>query len=167
MIRSVSIKNAVKDAIEIFQFDQWLRFYFVTQKGDDLWIEIPDENMKQIQDDQPQLHRLADLVNNAPTDYQRAQENVCSYVAARLDGQKYEATVLPQVFDNATFKVEMYIFNLWLKMHEQHLDEAFMTFKEWLEMYEGWNALDEVKEYRQKLVDQGMDPGTPACNTAQ
>ena len=167
MIRSVSVKNAVKDALEIFQFDQWLRFYFVEQKGEELWIKVPDDVMVWIKEEYPAMHRLADLVNDAPTDYQRSQENVCSYVAARLDGQKYEATVLPQVFDNSTFKVEMYIFNVWLKMHEKHLEEAYMDFSEWIDMYEGWNSLDEVKEYRAKLVESGTDPGTPECDTAQ
>jgi len=168
MIRSVSVKNAVQDALEIFQFDQWLRFYFVEQKEEEnLWIEIPDDVMAQIKEDHPALHRLADLVNNAKTDYKRAQENVCAYVGARLDGQKYEATVLPQVFDNSTFKVEMYIFNVWLKMHEPHLDEEYMNFEGWMEMYEGWNSMDEVKEYRAKLVQSGTDPGSPVCDTAQ
>ncbi len=167
MIRSVSIKNAVKDAVEVFQFDQWIRFYFVKQKGEELWIEIPDDVIKHLQDDLPHLHRFADLVNNAATDYKRSQDNVCSYIAARLDGAKYEKTVLPQVFDNATFKIEMYIFNVWLKMHEQHLDEKYMAFPEWLEMYEGWNSMDEVIEYRNKLMEAGTDPATPECTTAQ
>lgn len=167
MIRSVSIKNAVKDALEIFQFDQWLRFYFVVEKDGGLWIEIPDDAMEYINTEYPEMHRMADMVNNAVIDYKRSQENVCSYVAARLDGQKYEATILPQVFDNSIFKVEMYIFNVWLKMHEQHLDEEYMNFDGWLEMYQGWNDLDEVKEYRAKLVESGTDPGMPACGTAQ
>ncbi len=74
MIRSVSIKNAVKDALEIFQFDQWLRFYFVVEKNDGLMIEIPEDVLNQIHEDHPELHRLADLVNNAVTDYKRSQE---------------------------------------------------------------------------------------------
>ncbi len=167
MIRSVSVKSAVKDAIEIFQFDQWLRFYFVKQDGEELRIEVPDEVMNQIKEDHPALYRLADLVNDAVTDYKRAQENVCAYVGARLDGQKYEATVLPQVFDSPAFKIEMYIFNIWLKMHEPHLDEDYMNFAGWLEMYDGWNSMEEVKQYRAKLVQTGTDPGTPACDTSQ
>jgi len=168
MIRSVSVKNAVKDALEIFQFDQWLRFYFVTQKGEELWIDIPDDVLSALeQGEKGYLHRFADLVNDAITDYKRSQDNVCAYIASRLDGQKYEKTVLPQVFDNATFKVEMYIFNVWLKMHEQHLDEEYLDFDGWMEMYEGWNSMDEVKEYRAKLVESGTDPGTPECSTAQ
>ncbi|MGL1862766.1 MAG: hypothetical protein OCC46_09630 [Pseudodesulfovibrio sp.] len=167
MIRSVSVKNAVKDAIEIFQFDQWLRFYFVTKKDDKLWVEIPDDALAKIKENHIEMFRFADMVNNAETDYQIAQDNVCSHVAARLDGQKYESLVLPQVFDNATFKIEMYIFNVWLKMHEPHLDEEYMDFAGWLEMYEGWNSMDEVKEYRAKLVDTGTDPGSPACETKQ
>lgn len=167
MIRSVSVKNAVKDTLEIFQFDQWIRFYFVKDKDGELWIEIPDDVLAAIKEYDSNLHRFADMVNNAVTDYRRSQDNVCSFVASRLDGQKYEKTVLPQVFDNSTFKVEMYIFNVWLKMHEQHLDEGYMSFQEWMEMYDGWNSLDEVQEYRAKLVESGTDPGTPECGTAQ
>ncbi len=167
MIRSVSIKNAVKDTVEIFQFEQWVRFYFVVEKDDKLWIKIPDEVMADMKENNPAFHRFADTVNDAPVDYQRSQDNLCTYVAARLDGQKYETTVLPQVFDNATFKVEMYIFNVWLKMHEKHLDEAYLAFEEWMEMYKGWNDLDEVKEYRRKLVLNGTAPGVPTCDTTQ
>lgn len=167
MIRSVSVKSAVKDALEIFQFDQWLRFYFVKEKDGELWIEIPDDVMAEIEEKHSALHRFADLVNNAVTDYQRSQENVCSYVAARLDGQKYETTVLPQVFDNAIFKVEMYMFNVWINMHEKHLDGEYLNFEDWMKMYEGWNSMDEVKEYRDKLVESGADPQIPPCDTTQ
>jgi hypothetical protein len=52
-------------------------------------------------------------------------------------------------------------------MHEPHLDEAFMDFAEWMEMYEGWTSLDEVKEYRTKLLESGTDPQVPTCGTAQ
>ncbi|QGY38895.1 hypothetical protein GM415_01660 [Pseudodesulfovibrio cashew] len=167
MIRSVSVKSAIKDALKVFQFDQWVRFYFVVEKGEELWIEIPQEVLDALKEDDPDMHRYADLINNAITDYNRSQENVCSYIAGRLDGQKYEQTVLPQVFDNSTFKVEMYIFNVWLKMHEPHLDEEYMDFAGWMEMYDGWNSLDEVKAYRAKLVESGTDPQVPDCTTAQ
>ena len=167
MIRSVSVKNAVKDALEIFQFDQWIRFYFVEEKDEKLWIRIPEDILAGLKETHPSFHSFADLVNDAVTDYKRSQENVCSFVAARLDGQKYEATVLPQVFDDATFKVEMYMFNVWLKMHEAFLDEEYKDFEGWMEMFEGWNSMDEVKEYRAKLVKSGMDPQIPACDTTQ
>jgi len=167
MIRSVSVKSAVRDALEIFQFDQWIRFYFIKQKGEELWIEIPKEIIAELEEKDSHLHNYADMVNEAATNYTRSQENVCSYIASRLDGQKYEQTVLPQVFDNATFKVEMYMFNVWLKMHESHLDEEYMNFEGWMEMYEGWNSMDEVQEYRTKLVDSGTDPQIPECSTKQ
>lgn len=167
MIRSVSVKTAVKDALEIFQFDQWIRFYFVVEKNEELWIEIPDEVIAELKEKKPTFHGFADMVNNAVTDYKRSQDNVCSFVAARLDGQKYEATVLPQVFDDATFKVGMYMFNVWLKMHETHLDEEYMDFDGWMEMFSGWNSMDEVQEYRAKLMASGMDPQIPACDTTQ
>lgn len=167
MLRSVSVKNAVRDAVEIFQFDQWIRFYFVVEKDGQLHIAIPEDRMREIREQFPALYPFADMVNDSPLDYKRSQDNVCSFVASRLDGEKYEPTVLPQVFDNAKFKVEMYLFNVWQKMHEPHLDEGYMDFGGWLEMYEGWNSLDEVREYRDKLLQSGADPQIPTCGTAQ
>lgn len=167
MLRSVSVKNAIKDAIEIFQFDQWIRFYFVVEKDGQLHIEIPEDRIREIQENFPTLYPFADMINNSLLDYKRSQDNVCSFVASRLDGEKYDPTVLPQVFDDAQFKVEMYLFNVWQKMHEPHLDEAYMDFGGWKEMYEGWNSLDEVKEYRTKLLESGTDPQIPTCGTAQ
>lgn len=167
MLRSVSVKNAIKDALEIFQFDQWVRFYFTVDKDGGMRIEIPEDKLRKIEEQSPVLFRFADMVNDAPLDYKRSQDNVCSFVASRLDGEKYEPTVLPQVFDDVRFKVEMYLFNVWQKMHEPHLDEEYLDFSEWMEMYEGWNSLDEVKEYRTKLLQSGTDPQVPACDTAQ
>jgi hypothetical protein len=56
----------------------------------------------------------------------------------------------------------MYVFGVWLKGHESFLDEATLPFEEWMEMYAGWNSMDEVKEYRRKLEAGGGDPNEPA-----
>ena len=167
MLKSVSVKSAIKDTVEIFQFDQWLRFYFLVEKDGDLWMSIPEDVLTEIKGKREGLAVLADTQNNVKIDYQRNQDAVCTHVAAHLDGQKYDGSILPRVFDHPDFKVEMYMFNVWLKMHEKFLDEGVHPFEEWIEMYQGWNAMDEVKEYRGKLIKSGQDPQSPNCKVTQ
>ena len=157
--------NAVADIAEVFMFEQWLRQYFVVEKDAKLFIEIPQDALKEIYEAEQHLGPLADMFNSAEIDYQKCQATVCSFVGARYDGSKYGADVIARALDSKAFKVEMYVFGVWLKGHEQYLDERRMPFSEWREMYAGWNSMEQVKEYRKKLMAGGGAPNEPATKT--
>lgn len=160
-----SFTNAVADIAEVFMFEQWLRHYFVVEKDGKLFIEIPQDDLKEIYAKHEHLGPLADMFNNAEISYEKCQATVCSFVGARYDGSKYGADVVARTLDSKTFKVEMYVFGVWMKGHEQYLDERRMPFEEWREMYAGWNSMDEVKEYRKKLMAGGGDPNQPSSKS--
>ncbi len=159
MIKSVSLKAAVRDTIRIFQFEQWIRFYYIKGEGDALCVEIPDEIMKRVEEEYPSLKSLAETMTGS-IDYKKSHEIVCAHVASHLDGTKYDMTVMPKVFDSPQFKIEMYVFNMWMKMHEPYLEEEIMFFSDWEEMWEEWNKLEEVQQYREKLINSGQTPTT-------
>lgn len=165
-MKSLSLKAAIKDVVRIFQFDQWVRFYYIKQDGDEMSVEIPDEIMARIEKEHSALHKLAETMGGS-IDYKKSHDIVCAHVAAHLDGSKYDSSVMPKVFDAPQFKIEMYVFNMWLKMHEPHLDEEVMFFSDWEEMWQEWNKLEEVKQYREKLVQSGQDPQSPSCGAVQ
>jgi len=156
--------QAVADIAEVFMFDQWLRHYFVVEKEGKLRLEIPEDDMKAIYEHEAHLAPLADMANNSELTYESSQTNVCAFVGARYDGAKYPAGVVSSALNSKQFKIEQYVFNVWFKMHEQYLDESRMPFSEWREMYEGWNGMPQVKEYRRKLMAGGGDPEHPASN---
>lgn len=166
-MKSLSLKSATKDAVRIFQFEMWARFYFIKQDGDTMRIEIPEDVVNRIKEELPIVEGLTELMNEREVNAQSSHDNVCSHIAGHLDGAKYDDSVMPRVFDSPQFKIEMYVFNLWLKMHEPYIIEEPLFFTEWEEMYAEWNKLDEVKEYRDKLVQSGGAPDEPACKTAQ
>lgn len=165
MIKSLSLKAAIRDAVQIFQCDQWLRFNYVVEKDDKLFVEVPKEVMERLEKEYPRLHALAEQMDGYAIDPQSSHDIVCSHIAASLDGQKYDPSVMPRVFDAPQFKVDMYVFNLWVKMHEAILDEEKLFFSDWEQSFDEWKELDEVKEYLAKL--HNTDPENPSTDTKQ
>lgn len=156
--------EAATDIAAVFRFEQWLRFYFIVEKNGSLFLEIPAEELKKIYAEQEHLGPLADMLNNGEITYEKCQNSVCAFVGVRFDGSKYGPDVVSRTMNSKSFKIEQYVFGVWLKGHESYLDERRMPFSEWEEMYAGWNSLDQVKEYRAKLLAGGGDPNTPASS---
>jgi len=157
--------NAMADIAEVFMFEQWLRHYFVVEKDGKLLLEIPQDDLKEIYAKHEHLGSLADMFNGAEISYEKCQTTVCAFVGARYDGSKYGPDVVSRTLDSKAFKVEMYVFGVWMKGHETFLDAAKLPFAEWREMYAGWNTLGEVKEYRKKLMAGGGTPNEPTSKS--
>ena len=157
--------HAVADIAEVFMFEQWLRHYFVVEKEGKLYIEIPHDELKDIYAKEEHLGGLADMFNNSEISYEKCQATVCAFVGARYDGSKYGPDVISRSLDSKAFKIEMYVFGVWMKGHEQFLDAQRLPFSEWREMYAGWNTMNEVKEYRKKLMAGGGNPNEPATKS--
>ena len=158
--------SAVADIAQVFMFEQWLRHYFVVERDGKLFIEIPQDDLTEIYAKHEGLGGLADMFNNGEISYEKCQAMVCAFVGARFDGIKYGPDVVSRTLDGKAFKIEMYVFGVWMKGHEAYLDAQKLPFAEWLEMYEGWKTLDQVKEYRRKLEAGGDDPNQPASTCA-
>ena len=146
----------VRDVAEVFQFEHWIRFYFLEEREEGkLFVNIPEEVVQIIHANHAHLAGLVPLINQSEIDYAKSVATVSEYVASKLDGDKYEANSVGAVLDSKAFKVEMYVFNLWIKGHEEMLDEVVYGFDGWADMYREWKAQDEVKAYILKLHSSG------------
>ncbi|MGE4469891.1 MAG: hypothetical protein AB7D47_07145 [Desulfovibrio sp.] len=155
-LKSMNIAKAAQEVLRIMMFEQWIRFYFLEDRDGTLFVNIPEEALEQIREKQADLLPLAEMMNNDDITYEKGQATVCSFAGSRLDGQRFAPEVLPKALDSKDFKVELYMFQLWNRGHEKYLDERFHDFEEWEEMFTEWSKLDEVKEYRRKLVLGGQ-----------
>ena len=154
--------QAAAAVAKVFQFEQWLRFYFVTQQGEALHIEVPADRLEEIRAAEPQLFDLANMVNNTETNYKKSCDSVCVYVSTHLDGQRYSSSLLNSLLNGRDFQVEMQLFNLWIQGHEGYLDEEYRPFAEWQRLYEGWKGTTEVQNLRSKMLQSqpagGQEP---------
>ncbi|MGE4292917.1 MAG: hypothetical protein AB7E32_11995 [Desulfovibrio sp.] len=161
-LKSMNVKKAAREILRIMMFEQWVRFYFLEDKEGALHVNISEEALARVRERQPDLLPLAEMMNGDEITYEKCQTTVCAFASSRLDGQKYAADILPKAFDSKDFKVDLYMFQLWNRGHEKHLDERFHDFEEWEEMFTEWSKLDEVMEYREKLVLGGQqNPSEP------
>lgn len=165
-LQSMNIAKAAEDASRVLMFDQWMRYYFVTKEDDKLFLRIPEQTAEEIKASEPNYVSLLEMVNGEELTYEKNQATVCAFIGARFDGSKYSADIMPRVFDSKEFKLEMYVFNLWLKGHEKYLDEQYHSFADWMEMYAEWKKMDEVQAYLARL-EKTAAAGEPESDTLQ
>ncbi len=160
-----NIENAAKDIAEIFSFEHWVRFYFAVENDDQIYIEIPEDIIASIATKHPSLAQLATDMNNKPTDYQSSQQNVCAFVFQALEGKTYRYDTITDAFDNEDFKIDMYVFSLWIKGHENYLDEKQLDFDDWQFHFEQWKKMEEVQNYIVKLKGSKQAGQMASCQT--
>ena len=162
---SIDLKQALEDAMEVIMFETWVRHYFLTEKDGKLFVDIPQDVQDDVESKHPHVAGLSALMNQDFIDQESSQRAVCSFIAARLDGTRYESNFMSHVLDHRNFKIESYVFNVWLRMHEQFLDEERKPFEEWKEMYENWRKMEQVAEYVAKLYSGNMPIEGEHCRT--
>ncbi len=146
-------KKAQAEISQVFRFEQWLRFYFVEERDDKLFMSVPPERLEEIKASHPHLEELARIANGGEIDYQKSCDMVCAYVGAHIDGPKHSTALVSSIMDSKAFQVEMYLFGLWIKGHEDYLDEEQRGFGEWEDLYAGWKDTEQVRDYTRKLME--------------
>ena len=89
-------QNAVLRILETVMFENWIRFYFLTEKLDapveegaekPLFVAIPEQGMQRIKELYPDLLPLAESLNGKEISFALSQQAVCSFVMEHLDGK--------------------------------------------------------------------------------
>lgn len=135
---------------EIVMFENWLRFYFIAEEGDKLFIRIPEQAMAKLTSGYAHLAGLAERLNNKEIDHKTSMEAVVMFTATEADGNMPEA-LIGQVFDSTRFHLDLQLFGSWVQSHEEQLDAAFMEFSTWKAMFADWRKSDEVRKYADEL----------------
>ena len=154
-------QNAVLRILETVMFENWIRFYFLTEKLDapveegaekPLFVAIPEQGMQRIRELYPELLPLAESLNGKEISFALSQQAVCSFVMEHLDGKVMPQRMAETVFDSTTFQTRMQLFNAWVQMHENQLDQSFMEFGSWRELFAQWCSTDQVKELATRMA---------------
>ncbi len=156
-VNNEMMQNAMQDISEMMQFENWLRFYFVREEDDKLYVRIPDEAIARIEEEYPAYIGLVETLNNSPIDYDTSMSTLCKQVVKVFEGDKYPHGISGDVFDSKDFQTEMHLFNIWVQSHEDQLDQAFMEFSKWREIFTEWKQDERVKEYQDKLRKHAID----------
>lgn len=162
--------SAVQQVLEAVIFENWLRFYFISEKpdaADELYVTIPEQAMQRIQELYPHLAPLAHSMNAKVIDFETSRTALCTFVATELDGKRMPTDMSAKVFDSTSFQTEMQLFNTWVQAHEAQLDKAFMDFGMWRSLFAAWRTSDAVKEWAAEVHAASLRRGTDSPDTPQ
>lgn len=146
--------NALNDMSKVFHFEFWLRYYFIEERDGALFIELTDEQLKQMQLQFPDFWELAETVKGRPLSPELSQQAVVEFLQVNFEGKKYPANTVLKVLDSKDFSVEMYLFDTWVSLHEEQLMQKIYGFDYWMHVYGEWKTTEKAQQLVQSLKVQ-------------
>lgn len=168
-------QKAVWQVLEAVMFENWLRFYFISEKleaqeGPDgeppLFLAVPEKGMERIGELYPHLYPLAYSMNGQELTFESSQRAICTFVLEHLDGKHMARDTAGTVFNSTTFQVQLQLFNAWVQMHEDQLDKGFVEFGAWRNLFSQWRETPGAAELAGKLA-MSVSGTTVSENTVQ
>jgi len=154
---STAFQQALQRILEVVMFENWLRFYFITETGEGvLALAVPEQGLTRLRERYPQLMPLVEDVNGKEISFELSRRAVCAFVATQLDGKAMPADMANLVLDSAGFQLEMHLFNNWVQGHEKQLDKNFMDFSTWQRLFEEWRNSGKVREWAAGLTSAAL-----------
>lgn len=151
--------SAINRVAEVVMFENWLRFYFLSEEEDGkLFLRLPEKALRQLKDRYADLYGLAEYLNDSEIRHEDSVKAVCLFVSGGLGGPALPESMVTDVFDSPGFHQELQLFGAWVQGHEDTLDERFLEFSHWRELYAGWKETDEVRAYREGLSRERDGP---------
>jgi hypothetical protein len=164
-------QKAVEDILEAVMFENWLRFYFIMEEDAEslpegkeplLCLVVPDKGMEKIQAGWPHLYPMAEALNGRELTFETSQKAVCTFVVEHLDGHVMPRDTAQGILASATFQTRIQLFNAWVQSHEELLEQTFMEFGTWKELFDRWCADPVAKELAGKLAAASMSSSPKA-----
>lgn len=134
----------IEEILKAVIFENWLRFYFIAEKISEecgesvLEIEIPAKALQDITVKFPEFLPVALCMNNKPVEFATSRQAVLTCIESKLTGKKLPAEMALQALTSPEFQNRVLLFNNWLQMHEAQLDQSFLEFEVWLQLFDKW-----------------------------
>ncbi len=149
-------KKIVDDLSAVVKFEQWVRFYFIKKDGDDLIIAPEAEHMTKIKALYPDYYELVEAMCLVKMNPQTSQRLILDFIKDHLDGKKYKSTEIHKALDSKDFTTEMYLFNMWLELHDNQLTEQIIGYDEWLALYKTWRTSEQGQKVLLSMESGGL-----------
>ncbi len=167
---SEAFAKGVEVVLEVIMFENWLRFYFISEKpltDDGLFLAIPEQGMERIKELYPHLLPLAEDMNGKELTFESSRTAVCTFVVTEVDGKMIPKNMSDLVFDSVTFQKEMHLFNTWVQAHESQLDEGFLDFGAWRNFFSQWRETEAVQSWAEQMTSGGAVSDGEGADTVQ
>lgn len=148
-----AFEKAVADFLEVVMFENWLRFYFIAEMpvGENLEIRLPERSLERIRELYPALYPLAHKMNARPVDFEISRRAVLDHIMDELEGKSILKGEAPLILQSSAFQARLNLFHAWEQLHESQLDQAFIEFGAWKNLFAKWLQSPGAVELAKKL----------------
>ena len=154
---STAFQQAVQQILELVMFENWLRFYFISElEGGSLALAVPEQGLTRIREQYSQFMPLVEELQGKEISFELSRQAVCTFVATQFDGKVMPVNMADLALDSASFQLEMQLFNNWVQGHEEQLDKNFLDFSAWKRLFAEWRNSDKVKAWAAGLAGAGL-----------
>ena len=147
-------QTSVARILEVVMFENWLRFYFIAPEadGEDLSLAIPEKGLARIRELYPHLYPLAAQLNGKKIDFETSRAAVLAHIAGEVGGDGPEHYEIAQILQSATFQARLQMFHAWEQLHEDQLDQSFLEFGAWRNLFAKWQTTPAAQELEKKYL---------------
>lgn len=146
-----STDTALPEVARVFHFEYWLRYYFIEDRDNELFIVLSEEQRAQMQKTYPQFWELVERIQDLPLSPELSQQAVVEFLQLHLEGKKFPANMVVKVLDSKAFSIEMYLFDTWASFHEDQLAQKIYGFDYWMHAFSEWKNSEKGTQLAQSL----------------
>ena len=117
-----------------------------------LFLIIPEKGMVKIQEQYPELLPLAKAMQKKEISFELSQQVICTYVVENIDGKLIARDTAASVMDSISFQVQLQMFNTWVQLHAEQLEQSMHDFEDWKKMFGDWKSSSKGQELLEKLT---------------
>ncbi len=128
--------NAAWEIVEAVFFEQWLRFYFIEEKGEDFYWHMDDPEA--LREAWPQFAAIISLDGNQ-VEHQASLRAIYETLHERENGPALLKTAEACLAEPA-FLAELAAFPAWVATHERELESGSGDFTAWLQAFAATRA---------------------------
>ncbi len=154
--------KAVDRMMDAIIFENWLRFYFIAEKAEQeegkepgLILSIPDKAMEQIRRRYGTLQSMAEFLNGRDASLDNSRTAIVDFIRQELEGTLIPAGGIASYFDTRAFQSRLQVFNAWIQVAEDMLDQQFRDFDQWKQSFAGYCETASAKQLLAQLEADG------------
>jgi len=137
---------SVEQVAQVFQFEHWLRFYFIKENQDkSLVFDFDQDFLQDLGERYGKLAELARELNGKKLTPKLSQEIIVKFLQKHL-AEKTNRDVISPLLDSKSFLREMQLFHLWVSLLENELEKQVLPFETWLGNFQKWKQTDQAKQ---------------------
>ncbi len=130
----------------VFQFEYWLRFYFVEEEGKKLTFNFEEKFLDDLKESYGELAELALRLNGQYLSPELSRRVIVEFLQEHFEKPESKRDIVAPILDSSSFLKKIQLFNVWLNLFEEKLEEEVLPFEVWVANFHKWQESEQAQK---------------------